>query len=39
MLEAAKEAKVDALIFTAHAQCFKLKRNLLTGKLPDIRAF
>jgi len=38
-LETAKEAKVDTLIFTAHTHCFKLKRNLLTGKLPDIKAF
>jgi len=36
-LETAKEAKVDTHIFTAH--CFKLKRNLLTRKLPDIKAF
>ena len=39
MLEAAKEAKVNALIFIAHAHCSNLKRNLLTGKLLDIRAF
>jgi len=39
MQEAAKEAKVNTLIFTAHAHCFKLKRNLLTGKLPDMRVF
>jgi len=38
-LETAKEAKVDTLIFTAHTHCLKLKRNLLTGKLPDIKAF
>jgi len=38
-LETAKEAKVDTLIFTAHTHCFKLKRNLLTGKRPDIKAF
>jgi len=29
-------SKVKVLIFTAHAHCFKLKRNL---KIPDIRAF
>jgi len=33
------EAKVDTLILTAHTHCFKLKRNLLTGKLPDIKEF
>ena len=38
-LETAKEAKVDTLIFTEHTHCFKLKRNLLTGKLPDFKAF
>jgi len=38
-LETAKEAKVETLIFTAHAHCFKLKRNLQTGKLPDNKAF
>jgi len=38
-LETAKDAKVDTLIFTAHTHCFKLKCNLLTGKLPDIKAF
>ena len=38
-LETAKEAKVDTLIFTAHSHCFKLKRNLLTRKLPDFKAF
>jgi len=32
-------AKVDTLIFTEHTHCFKLKRNLLTGKLPDLKAF
>jgi len=36
-LKTAKEAKVDILIFTAHTHCFKLKCNLLTGKLPDIK--
>ena len=36
-LETAKEAKVGILIFTAHTNCFKLKCNLLTGKLPDIK--
>jgi len=34
-----KKQKLTTLIFTAHAHCFKLKRNLLTGKLPDIKAF
>ena len=34
-----KKQKLTRLIFTAHAHCFKLKRNLLTGKLPDVRAF
>jgi len=37
--EKSNAAKAATLIFTAHAHCFKLKRNLLTGKLPDIRAF
>ena len=38
-LETAKETEVDTLIFTAPTHCFKLKRNLLTGKLPNIKAF
>jgi len=38
-VKTAIEANVDTLIFTAHTHCFKLKCNLLTGKLPNIKAF